>query len=126
MPPKNALFALCLFGSTNILLSQPPPWAQKIIEKSQQEVVWHSSTPEEALKTIEIVIYVDNKPIKTFVIPVCRDARGGGLTSIPIEDDKFLFSVDPSKVRDWSGTVEGNIWECAHMPNGIAIGISRS
>ena len=120
---KPSLITLFIWLTSTALVAQPPPWAEKVIKKSQNEVVWHWCAKSESQKMLTLSLFLDNKLVKLFQIPIRRDRRGGGIDSTPIEDDKFEFILDHSRHRETFGPREGNIWACASEPNALLVGI---
>jgi hypothetical protein len=105
------------------LISQPPPWAEKAIENSQNEIVWHWCPIADAQKVLTLSLYLDGKLIKRFQIPIRHDRRGNGIDSTSLKDDEFDFTLDHSHRRESYGHRHGNIWPCASEPIGVLIGI---
>ena len=104
-------------------MGQPPPWALKAIEKSQNEIVWHWCAKAEAQRLLTLYLFLDDKLVKEFPIPIRRDRRSGGIDSTPIDDDKFEFTLDHSRKRETYGPRQGNIWSCASEADALLIGI---
>lgn len=105
------------------LIGQPSPAAQKVIDQSQNEVVWHWCAMGDAQRVLTLSLHLDGKLIKRFQIPIRRDRRGNGIGSTSIKDDEFDFTLDHSRKRETYGHRHGNIWSCASEPIGLLIGI---